>query len=290
MSESPITIKTTVNAPAKKAWEFWSNPEHIKRWNNASPEWHTPHAENDLREGGRFKARMEAKDGSVGFDFGGQYTKVVEPKEIAYRLDDGRNVTVTFTPDGDSTEIVETFEPEKTNPPDFQKQGWQAILDNFKNYTESKTAALKEISFEKIIDAPTREVYDKMLNLESYREWTSVFNGDSTYKGSWDKGSKILFVGVDKDGKEGGMVSRIDENIPGEFVSIEHLGIVEDGREITDGPKVEGWAGIKEEYFFKDENGKTKLVASMGCTDEFKEYFENTWPKALDKLKEICER
>ncbi|MFN2438133.1 MAG: SRPBCC family protein [Chitinophagaceae bacterium] len=131
-----ITVENTVKAPVEKVWKFWTEPEHIKKWNNASDDWHTPHAENDLRVGGKFVARMEAKDGSFGFDFGGIYDEVTPNKSIAYTLGDGRKVNISFTGRGNETKVVETFDPENTNSMEMQKTGWQAILDNFKKYTE----------------------------------------------------------------------------------------------------------------------------------------------------------
>jgi uncharacterized protein YndB with AHSA1/START domain len=131
-----ITVETTVKAPIEKVWETWTGPRHIEKWNNASNDWHTPHAENDVRVGGKFSSRMEAKDGSFGFDFGGVYDAVQENKYIEYTLGDSRKVKITFTPAGHETKIVETFEAENTNPIEMQRGGWQAILDSFKNYTE----------------------------------------------------------------------------------------------------------------------------------------------------------
>jgi len=136
-ANKPITIETTVNAPVEKVWQYWSAPEHITKWNTASEDWHTPRAENDLRTGGKFSARMEAKDGSFGFDFFGIYDDVQEHQVIDYTMGDGRKVQVRFSGDGNTTKVVETFEPENTHPVDFQRGGWQAILDNFKKYTEA---------------------------------------------------------------------------------------------------------------------------------------------------------
>lgn len=137
-NDKTINIMTTVNAPVNKVWEYWTKPEHIKKWNSASDEWHTPSAENDLRVGGRFWSRMEAKDGSAGFDFGGAYNEVRLYEVISYILDDGREVQVTFMDHGDNTEINETFEAEDTNSIEMQKNGWQAILDNFRSYAEEQ--------------------------------------------------------------------------------------------------------------------------------------------------------
>lgn len=132
-----VTIETTVNAPVDKVWEYWSKPAHITQWSYATDDWHTPRAENDLREGGSFLSRMEAKDGSMGFDFGGVYDVVRKYDYIEYTLGDGRKVKTTFTPQGNTTKIVESFETENENPVEMQRGGWQTILDNFKKYTES---------------------------------------------------------------------------------------------------------------------------------------------------------
>jgi uncharacterized protein YndB with AHSA1/START domain len=131
-----ITVKTTVNAPIEKVWECWSAPEHITKWCQASNDWHAPYAENDLQTGGKFKTTMAAKDESVSFDFEGVYSDVQQNKLIAYSMSDGRKVSITFDADGDKTHVTETFDPEDTNPIEMQRGGWQAILDNFKKYTE----------------------------------------------------------------------------------------------------------------------------------------------------------
>ena len=136
--KTTITVEATINAPVEKVWELWSNPQHIVNWNNASADWHTTKAENDLREGGHFQSRMEAKDGSFGFDFGGVYDTVKANERIAYTMEDGRKVSITFTSDGKATTLTETFDPERTNPADMQRAGWQAILDNFKQYAEKQ--------------------------------------------------------------------------------------------------------------------------------------------------------
>ncbi len=132
-----ITIKTTVEAPVTKVWKYWTKPEHIVKWNNASDDWHTTRAENDFRVGGKFLSRMEAKDGSAGFDFGGVYDEVKENEYIAYAMDDGRKVQVAFSGNGNETEIEESFEAENENSLEMQKTGWQNILNNFKNYVEA---------------------------------------------------------------------------------------------------------------------------------------------------------
>jgi uncharacterized protein YndB with AHSA1/START domain len=132
-----ITVESTVNAPVEKVWKFWNGPEHITKWSYATDDWHTPTAKNDLKVGGKFSSRMEAKDGSAGFDFEGSYDEVQPNRKIAYTMADGRKVTVNFTSHGDSTSISETFDAETQNPVEMQRGGWQTILDNFKKYAES---------------------------------------------------------------------------------------------------------------------------------------------------------
>ncbi len=132
-----VTVEATIKAPVEKVWKLWSTPEDIKKWNSASDDWHTPKAENDLRTGGTFSSRMEAKDGSFGFDFGGVYDEVIEHKIIAYTMGDGRTVKVTFAGKGGETTVTEVFDAENQNPVEMQKGGWQAILDNFKKYAEA---------------------------------------------------------------------------------------------------------------------------------------------------------
>ena len=134
-----ITVKTTINTSIDKIWNFWTLPEHITKWSFASPDWYTPYAENDLREGGKFKSTMAAKDGSMSFDFEGEYTLVKQNETIEYIMADGRKVEITFKEIPNGVEVIESFDPETQNPEEMQRGGWQAILDNFKKYVESST-------------------------------------------------------------------------------------------------------------------------------------------------------
>lgn len=138
MSHSKITIEATISADLKSVWRAWTNPEDIKNWNFASDDWCCPRASNDLKVGGKYMARMEAKDGSFGFDFVAIYDEVVDQKKMAYTMEDGRKVTTTFQDLGGKTKITTVFDAEKINPEEMQRQGWQAILNNFKKYVESK--------------------------------------------------------------------------------------------------------------------------------------------------------
>jgi uncharacterized protein YndB with AHSA1/START domain len=133
-----ITIERLVNAGLQNVWDAWNNPGDIKQWNNARDDWHTTQSKVDLREGGTFSSRMEAKDGSSGFDFEGTYTRVVPQKAIEFRMPDDREVQVEFIPRADGVLVKETFDTENENSPELQRDGWQAILDNFGRHVESK--------------------------------------------------------------------------------------------------------------------------------------------------------
>ncbi|HLK27463.1 MAG TPA: SRPBCC family protein [Puia sp.] len=136
-TKTKITVEAVVNAPVEKVWRYWTEPAHIIKWCNASDDWHAPRAENDVKAGGKFLTRMEAKDGSFGFDFGGVYDAVTKTEYIEYTMGDGRKVQIGFSSEGNSTNVVETFEAENQNPVEMQKAGWQAILNNFKKYVEA---------------------------------------------------------------------------------------------------------------------------------------------------------
>jgi len=137
MNSPKITIETTIAADIKKVWDYYNKPEHITKWNFAIDSWQCPSAENDLRVGGKLKSRMEAKDGSFGFDFEATYDEVLDHKRIVYTIADGRKVETDFSDLGGTTKVVTVFEAESENPVEMQKGGWQAILDNFKKYTEA---------------------------------------------------------------------------------------------------------------------------------------------------------
>ena len=132
-----ITVTAIINAPIEKVWNYWTSPEHITQWCNASDDWHAPRAENDLQVTGKFTTRMEAKDGSFGFDFNGIYDEIKTNELISYTIEGGRKVSITFSENGNETIVTETFEAENENPIDMQRAGWQAISDNFKKYVEA---------------------------------------------------------------------------------------------------------------------------------------------------------
>lgn len=151
---------------------------------------------------------------------------------------------------------------------------------------------MEKLHFSVQINAPKNKVWDAMLADKTYREWTEPFSPGSYYKGSWDKGSKILFLGPGEDGKTGGMVSRIAENRLHEFISIEHLGVVHDGVEDTTSAEAQGWAGAHENYTFKQTDGVTEVIVDLegNISKEFSDMFAGMWPNALQKLKELAEK
>lgn len=132
-----ITVETLVNVDIEKVWKYWTEPEHITQWCQASDDWHAPHAENDVRVGGKFTTTMAAKDGSVQFDFAGVYSVVKPLEALEYDMADGRHVSIRFIPQDGGVKVIETFDPETVNSHELQKNGWQAILENFKKHVEA---------------------------------------------------------------------------------------------------------------------------------------------------------
>lgn len=148
---------------------------------------------------------------------------------------------------------------------------------------------MENMQFKTAIGAEVSKVYGTMLAQDTFRQWTSVFSPTSVYEGSWDKGAKIRFLGTSKEGKKEGMVGLVHENIPNKFVSVEYTGLLDGEQEITEGPSVDGWVGAFENYSFEQENGMTNLTVDVDVHDSMFDYFKETFPKALARLKEICE-
>lgn len=283
-----ITVSTTVRAPLQRVWDLFTEPLHIIHWNHASDDWQTSYAESDFRPGGAFLSRMEARDGSEGFDFTGRYSEIIPGKSIASTLDDGRNVHVSFQEREGVTLVTESFEAEDQNSAELQRAGWQAILDNFKKYAEGY-GQKEMLHFETTINNSPDIVFRIMLEDEAFRKWTVPFNPTSRFTGSWEKGDRILFLGTEPDGKSGGMLCRIRENIPGKFLSIESVREVVDGKEVTGEEHPGSWRGSLENYSLKLTDGRTLLCVDTDIPADFKPFFLEKWPKALEILKELCE-
>ena len=288
-SKPVITIETLVNAKIDKVWAYWTEPAFIMRWNAASDDWHTTFSVNDLRPGGKFISKMEAKDGSFGFEFWGIYDKVEPFTLIESTMGDGRKMKVEFIEEGDKTKVIESFEAEGENSLELQRTGWQAILNNFGKFAETNAGSVL-LKFEKTINANPEKVFKTMISKEGYHQWTAPFNPTSTFEGNWEKGTKILFVGTDENGQKGGMVGKVKENRPYEFLGIEYTGLLQGENEITEGPEVESWVGSMESYWFFPEGNGTKVVVNLESNQDFLSFFQESWPKALDILKNISEK
>lgn len=148
---------------------------------------------------------------------------------------------------------------------------------------------MKKLNYSIAIQAKAEKVFTTMLNKPTYEQWTAAFNPGSTFEGGWNKGDKIYFIGFGEDGKKGGMVSRIAENIPNEFISIQHYGILDGDDEITEGPLVDSWRDALENYTFSENNGVTTVSVETDTSEDYADYFNDTWPRALKILKELCE-
>lgn len=283
-TKNTIKIETTINAPVKNVWKLWNDPNHIIQWNTASNDWHTTHSEVDLRVGGKFSSTMAAKDGSMSFDFNGEYTTVSEAKLIEQLLGDGRKVRVEFIAQNDQTKVVETFEAESTNSLEMQRAGWQAILDNFKKHAE-RLNTYEQLNFTITINAPMKKVWDTMLGIETYKKWTSAAWPGSYYEGEWKEGETLFFFGPDKSGTK----ARLVEHRPYVYTKAEHIACLDKGKEDTESEIAKVWIGSTESYAFTEKDGHTTLDVTMHVTSGWADMFKKDWPKAMNKLKEICE-
>mgnify|MGYP000853278384 CR=1 FL=1 len=279
-----ITIEATINAPVEKVWKLWNDPNHIKQWNAASDDWHTPRSSVDLRVGGKFSSTMAAKDGTMSFDFAGVYTTVNKNQLIELTIEDGRKVRVEFSSENGKTKVVETFEAENTNPLEMQRGGWQAILDNFKKHVE-RLNQYEQLDFSIIITAPKKKVWDTMLGKETYKKWTSAAWPGSNYEGEWKEGETLFFFGPDKSGTKAKLV----EHRPYVYTKAEHVASLDKGKEDTESEIAKIWIGSTESYAFSEKDGHTTLDVTMHVTSDWADMFKKDWPTALNKLKEICE-
>ncbi len=278
-----ITVAALVAAPVQKVWAAWTTPADIMAWNAASPDWHCPASTNDLRAGGSFSATMAARDGSFSFDFGGVYDEVDLHKKIAYTMADGRRCEVFFVEKDGATEVTEIFDPETENPPEMQKAGWQAILDNFKTHVESKPSVKKRLRFTLTIAAPRERVWQILWSDATYPKWTSAFSEGSRAESDWQLGSKVHFLAAEG----GGMIARIAEKIEDETMVFEHLGeIKKDGSEVYD----QSWSGAQESYFLTDAKwGGTDLRVELDTIEDWEDYMKETFPKALNLVRELSQ-
>jgi uncharacterized protein YndB with AHSA1/START domain len=288
MSSSAIVITATIQAPVALVWQYYTQPAHITRWNFATPEWYCPWANADLQPGGTYTARMEAKDGSFGFDFSATYHTVNPHQLLAFTLTDGRQVSIAFKPLDQETQVTVTFEPEQQNPLSLQQTGWQMILDNFKNYAHQRAQSTLLCREYKItIQAPAALVYDAMLGLtqkQTYESWTAHFSPTCSYEGSWNKGANIQFTAI-HEGKKGGITSTVVEHLPQKYIALLHTGLIEDGTIITDEAKIAAWKNAQEIYTFIDQQQTTHLIVNIDISPDYQSYFDEVYPKALLQLK-----
>jgi len=283
MNFTKITIEAIVNAGIERVWDAYNNPIAITKWNQASSDWHCPSAENDLRVGGKLKSRMEAKDGSFGFDFEGVYDEVDTHKIIAYTMGDGRKATTTFEPVENGTKVTTCFDAETQNAVELQQAGWQSILNSFKQYVERR----KELHFSIVINAGKQKVWETMLQHDTYKLWTAVAWPGSRYEGEWKQGTEIKFMGEQDDGT----LALIELCQPHDYLLARHIAIINaNGSLDTLSEMAKEWTGAKEAYQFSEQNGVTTLKVTIETIEKWAGMFEEGWPKAVEKLKELCEK
>lgn len=300
-SESEITI----NRPKQDVFDyirFIKNQENFGVW---------------YRMDSTMQKEYEGTDGTVGFTYKWNGEKMGEGKQTVTNIVEGEKIESDldfgFGDVAHAHLSVAEISPDETlvkwgitgkvpypwnlmslffdMSKDFE-EGLKNLKDILENQQTSNTNTMKKLQYTISIKANAGKVYNTMLginDIKNYEQWTAEFNPTSTYEGTWEKGSKMYFIGTDEDGKRGGMVSEIEENIPNKFVSIRHYGLLQEDKEITTGAEAEKWTGGHENYSYEENNGITTVTVEVDVTEDFIDYYNTTCPKALEKLKEICE-
>ncbi|MFN3529715.1 MAG: SRPBCC domain-containing protein [Bacteroidia bacterium] len=284
-----IQLFVDLQLPAAQAWRSFTQPAHIINWNFAHESWHCPTAENNLQAGGHFKYHMAARDGSGSFDFEGQFEQIEHRQRIAYHLNDSRKVEFRIEPTDSGIRVWHNFEAATDHDAEQQRQGWQAILDQFALYTAS-LEPLVEMHFEHDYPIAPEELCNMMFSDKGYREWTKPFNANSHFEGVWETGASMRFLGVDGDGTVGGMLSKIRLFEAGKQVCIVHEGDIQKGQEVRFDQSVAQWAGAEENYYFEPMEGGTRLRVMAEVAPQFESWMQEFWPPALQKLHQMCEK
>jgi uncharacterized protein YndB with AHSA1/START domain len=288
MSTAPISVSVRLQLPPQMVWKLWNDPAQMVRWNAASDDWHTPVADNDLRVGGKLQTRMEARDGSFGFDFEAVYEVVDAPNRLVYRLGDGRGVELDLRAEGEETVLTQRFEPEKEFPVELQQQGWQAILDNFKRWAEAYRGVTAVHFAQEVRMAPSA-LAELMLQELPYRYWTAVFDPSSHYVGDWKEGSTVDFLCDLPDGRQRGTRALVANFRPGQYIRLVHQGLVEGDTFINSGAEAEAWLGLNEIYSFSPREYGCLLTVDVDVPEKYADYLTTQWPLALARIRELAE-
>lgn len=281
-----ITISTTINAPIANVFNSYLNPQDNLRWNTAGYGWTNDYAKIDAIAGGEFHIGYKSPDEKNDFDFNGKYIEIVKDKLIKSELGDGRKVEVNFEAEDEKTHVTIIFDAEEENSLDLQKQGWSAILENFKKFVERKSNP-KNASITKniVIQATKEKVWKMLLEDKPYRQWTSSFTEGSYYEGEMKYDGKIMFLSPSGTG----ISSKIVVFIPNFQISFEHLGGVKDGIEDFKSSEFEGWKYARETYTLNGVDGKVNLQIYVEVTKNEEQMMSDLWDKALAELKKMCE-
>jgi uncharacterized protein YndB with AHSA1/START domain len=292
---SKIVIHQIFAATPSQVFESCLDSEDNKRWNTAGFGWSTGEVQIDPKVGGRWFAEYKSPDGKDDFVFEGVFTEIIENQKISYKMPkdmgefevDERKAEVLFEEfEKGKTQVTITFDAEDLNSIEMQKQGWQAILDNFKTFLERKiNPENARLILDIDINASPQKVWKTLLEKESYNIWAATFSPGSHYQGEIKYDNKVQFLGPDQSG----LISLVKVCIPEFQVSFEHLGGFKDGKEDPDSPMFLPWKGNRETYTLKSKNEITNLSIYQEMSKTEIEYFEEMWAKALEVIKKIAE-
>lgn len=275
---SKITIGVQIEKQVDIVWSYWTKAAHIKHWYFASEDWWVPWVEQQFEVGHKFIYRMASKDGKMGFDFTGRYTDIKANESITYVLEDDREVITTFEVIDDTVYLKQVFETEDDSSAEMQKQGWQAILNQFKGYTESDWI---RFTLQKHMETTPEVVYHYLTDNDKYMSWAHVFSDDSKFYGDWVEGGEITFV----DHRESGTVALVENIIPNELIHMKHIKLLKGDSLDETSDEALIWIGTLERYeLHKSEDG-VLVDVMIECHESYVGFIRDSWIEALNEIE-----
>ncbi len=276
-----IEIEVLIKNSLDKVWEYWTGQPFISQWYSASDDWWTPWVNQNFQVDQGFVYRMEARDGSMGFDFSGVFTEIVDHEKIVYVLEDGRKVLTTFEERDGRILLKQAFDAEDQNSAQMQKDGWQAILNHFKSFCEGDQI---EMSFRTVLGTNPNRVWEYLTLPRLYEEWAIAFSEQPKFVGQWVEGGTIDFI----DFQEGGTRVQLDKVKPFEKLYMTHIAMI-DGQAgiVEDHPEAPTWVGTKENYDLELVGKETILTIHIMCHPKYVDYLRNSWEKAVKLMTHV---
>jgi|GEM_PF-403589 len=278
-----IKVETLVNRPISDIWKYWTLAPHIREWYTASDDWWVPCVDQSFVVGGYFKYKLSLRDNSTSFDFKGQFSRIIKGEVIEYILDDSREVITRFKCEDEGVRITQEIDPDKETSEEEQAQGWQAVLDHFKLYSEADHMSFRVT---KVMPSDKEMLWDYLTKLDKYIRWAYVFSDGSRFEGDWKKDHYIRFI----DPSSGGTKVHIDELEELEKIFMTHEALItQEGKEEVTSDQAKIWIGTKEKYQLRTLDNGSELSVCIRSHHSFVDFLRDSWENAMSVMKEKIE-